>query len=134
LLPNPSRTRKKTQSLRVGSIHETPLHYSCKKEKRKTLTRREEIEIEIERGRDSDMDEWEMLGNGPTCIELRDLVLINSQKCFLCELGLRCGPTRSLASKRLLCFWLKNSEILWQAKQKLSRENEWERNWRLAAS
>lgn len=23
-----------------------------------------------------------MLGNGPTCIELRDLVLINSQKCF----------------------------------------------------
>jgi len=40
------------------------------------------------------MNEWEMFGNGPTCIELRDLVLINSHKCLCAScLGLRCGPT-----------------------------------------
>lgn len=75
------------------------------------------------------MNEWEMFGNGPTCIELRDLVLINSHKCLCAScLGLRCGPTLS-------AFYVseRNSQIFRQAKQRLSRENEGERNWRLAA-
>lgn len=37
-----------------------------------------------------------MVGNGPTCIELRDLVLINWQKCVCFGTPMR---THSLASK-----------------------------------
>jgi len=94
LLPNPRRRRKKAQSLRVGSIHETPT-LLLQQRRTKTLTSRRE----------------------------REIVTWMNEKCYLYRItrsrahkfaevfGTPMRP-HSVASKRLICFWEKQWEFL----------------------